>query len=167
VYPLFEPVDSTLSIKQAEVDVGGTVEEQVPPKLTKFGEYPAVGNDVSNDVCAEFNVRIEAAAEDSFAAAFERSRFGIAIAAMIKMIATTISNSINEKPFCLHISVRPQLSNILMFALEPPLRIDYQRFAVASVKLHVINELRRRRWFPKLERASGRLLSSPVFVACD
>src|SRR5438552_17204472 len=27
-----------------------------------------------------------------------RSRFGIAIAAMIKMIATTISNSINEKP---------------------------------------------------------------------
>src|SRR5438046_10526196 len=27
-----------------------------------------------------------------------RSRFGIAIAAMIKMIATTMSNSINEKP---------------------------------------------------------------------
>src|SRR5215472_12836307 len=30
----------------------------------------------------------------------ERSKFGIAIAAMIKMIATTISNSIREKPFC-------------------------------------------------------------------
>src|SRR5450432_81786 len=31
----------------------------------------------------------------------ERSKLGIAIAAMIKMIATTISNSIREKPFCL------------------------------------------------------------------
>jgi hypothetical protein len=29
----------------------------------------------------------------------ERSRFGMAIAAMIKMIATTINNSIREKPF--------------------------------------------------------------------
>jgi hypothetical protein len=33
-----------------------------------------------------------------------RSKFGIAIAAMIRMIATTISNSISEKPFCLRIS---------------------------------------------------------------
>jgi len=31
-------------------------------------------------------------------AIFERRRFGIAMAAMIKMIATTINNSINEKP---------------------------------------------------------------------
>src|SRR5438270_14043783 len=29
----------------------------------------------------------------------DRSRFGIAIAAMIRMIATTISSSISEKPF--------------------------------------------------------------------
>jgi hypothetical protein len=35
------------------------------------------------------------------AAIFERSKFGIAMAAMIRMIATTINNSINEKPFCL------------------------------------------------------------------
>src|SRR5579862_2708907 len=48
-----------------------------------------------------FNVRKEATADASLAAIFERSRFGIAIAAMIKMIATTISNSISEKPFCL------------------------------------------------------------------
>src|SRR5215467_12219914 len=46
-------------------------------------------------------VRIEATAEASLAAIRERSRLGIAIAAMIKMIATTMSNSINEKPFCL------------------------------------------------------------------
>src|ERR1700726_1029389 len=45
-------------------------------------------------------VRIELAADDSFAAVRSRSRFGIAIAAMIRIIATTISNSISEKPFC-------------------------------------------------------------------
>src|ERR1700720_526219 len=45
-------------------------------------------------------VRTDPTAEDSFAAMRERMRFGIAMAAMIKMIATTISNSIREKPFC-------------------------------------------------------------------
>src|SRR5271156_2186553 len=45
-------------------------------------------------------VRSDATADASFAAIRARSRFGIAIAAMIKMIATTISNSISEKPFC-------------------------------------------------------------------
>src|ERR1700685_2555178 len=46
-------------------------------------------------------VRIEPTADASLAAMRARSKFGIAIAAMIKMIATTISNSISEKPFCL------------------------------------------------------------------
>src|SRR5690349_7081586 len=50
-------------------------------------------------------LRTEPTAEDSLAAILARSRFGMAIAAMIKMIATTISNSINEKPFCLRILV--------------------------------------------------------------
>src|SRR6266705_1339039 len=45
-------------------------------------------------------VRTAPAAEDSFAAILALSKFGIAIAAMIRMIATTISNSIREKPFC-------------------------------------------------------------------
>src|SRR5882762_11650957 len=45
-------------------------------------------------------VRREPTAEASFAAMRDRSRFGIAMAAMIRMIATTISNSIREKPFC-------------------------------------------------------------------
>src|SRR5258708_6620031 len=44
-------------------------------------------------------VRIEPTAEASLAAIRERSRFGMAMAAMIRMIATTISNSISEKPF--------------------------------------------------------------------
>src|SRR5579885_2134715 len=48
-------------------------------------------------------VRMEATADDSLAAMRARSKFGIAIAAMIRMIATTISSSISEKPFCLRI----------------------------------------------------------------
>src|SRR5215469_753029 len=48
-------------------------------------------------------VRIPLAADDSFAAIRARSRFGIAIAAMIKMIATTINSSISENPLCLRI----------------------------------------------------------------
>src|SRR5216684_3056081 len=45
-------------------------------------------------------VRSEATAEASLAAMRDLKRFGIAIAAMIKIMATTISNSISEKPFC-------------------------------------------------------------------
>ncbi len=45
-------------------------------------------------------LRNEATAEASLAAILDRNRFGIAIAAMIRMIATTIKSSIREKPFC-------------------------------------------------------------------
>jgi hypothetical protein len=48
-------------------------------------------------------VRIEPTADASLAAIRDRRRLGIAIAAMIRMIATTISNSISEKPFCFFI----------------------------------------------------------------
>src|ERR1700722_3194905 len=44
--------------------------------------------------------RSEAAADESLAAIRARIRLGIAIAAMIRMMATTISSSISEKPFC-------------------------------------------------------------------
>src|ERR1700736_5400159 len=49
-------------------------------------------------------VRSEAAAEESLAAIRARIKFGIAIAAMIRIIATTISSSISEKPFCFRIA---------------------------------------------------------------
>src|ERR1700732_4685659 len=52
-------------------------------------------------------VRSEAPAEESLAAIRARIRFGIAIAAMIRMMATTISSSISEKPFCFRISFFP------------------------------------------------------------
>src|SRR5215471_20305866 len=84
-------------------------------------------------------LRIEPTAEDSLAAILARIKFGIAIAAMIRMIATTISNSINEKPFCFRIRFFPLfgflqtcfgieslgLSDPLadIFALDAPLRL--------------------------------------------
>jgi hypothetical protein len=51
--------------------------------------------------------RIELAAEASFAAMRARSRLGIAIEAIIKMIETTISNSTRENPFCFLIVFSP------------------------------------------------------------
>src|SRR5580692_10332396 len=50
---------------------------------------------------AVFNVRSEPTAEDWLAAIFARNKLGMAMAAIIRMIATTIKSSINEKPFCL------------------------------------------------------------------
>jgi hypothetical protein len=44
-------------------------------------------------------VRIEPTADASLAAIRDLKRFGIAMAAMIRMIATTINNSMSEKPF--------------------------------------------------------------------
>jgi len=44
-------------------------------------------------------VRREDTAEASLAARLEANRLGMAMAAMMPMIATTISSSISEKPF--------------------------------------------------------------------
>jgi hypothetical protein len=57
---------------------------------------PYVVEYVTQEVLME---RKEPTADASLAAIRERSRFGIAIAAMIRMMATTIRSSINEKPF--------------------------------------------------------------------
>src|SRR5260221_5584857 len=62
-------------------------------------------------------VRIEATAESYLAAIFDRIKLGIAIAAMIKIIATTMSNSISEKPFCLlRISIHVSLDSMCTLA---------------------------------------------------
>src|SRR5437899_10688147 len=49
-------------------------------------------------------VRNEPTAEAWLAAIRAFNKLGMAMAAMIRMIATTISNSISEKPFCLRIA---------------------------------------------------------------
>src|SRR4029077_7964311 len=56
---------------------------------------------------AVFNVRSEPTAEAWLAAIFDRNRFGMAMAAIIKIIATTIKSSISEKPFCLFRMMSP------------------------------------------------------------
>src|SRR5271169_3623753 len=51
----------------------------------------------------------EPAADESLAAIRARIRFGIAIAAIIRMIATTINNSIREKPLSFRIFICPRV----------------------------------------------------------
>src|SRR5215471_13283074 len=104
-------------------------------------------------------LRTEPTAEDSLALILARSRFGIAIAAMIKMIATTINNSINEKPFCLRIrffpllgSLRPEIRNRIysglsnrampiMFAFGSPSSPDYKNSRFGPHCLNIFNYL--------------------------
>jgi hypothetical protein len=81
-------------------------------------------------------VRSEPTAEASLAAMRDRNKFGMAMAAMIKMIATTIRSSISEKPFELRILLsnnlrvlgqapngyEPDVRMLLVFAWECKLR---------------------------------------------
>jgi len=87
------------SSRQALVGVGE--QGSVRPRSGSWTAYPTVGKALKYEVSAAVMLRIADAAEDSLADILARSRFGIAIAAMIKMIATTISNSIKEKPLIL------------------------------------------------------------------
>src|SRR5512138_3136869 len=89
----------TLSSRPAVVDVGAA--PVIGPRLDSEGAKPVSGNVDAKVTCAVLMLRIEPTADDSLAAIRERSKFGMAIAAMIRMIATTISSSISEKPFCL------------------------------------------------------------------
>src|SRR5204863_6584888 len=75
------------------------VQGAAPPRADRAAK-PTVGYVVEKVTSAVLMVRIEPTAEASFAAIRDLRRFGIAMAAMIRMIATTISNSIREKPFC-------------------------------------------------------------------
>src|SRR5260370_27751149 len=73
------------------------------PMFTNAAGKPFVGHCAEYCTFAVFNVRTEPTAEDSFAEMRALSRLGMAMAAMIRMIATTISNSIREKPLCFFI----------------------------------------------------------------
>src|SRR6267378_5184462 len=60
-----------------------------------------VGNAEEYAASAAVMLRIEAAADDSLLAILALSKFGIAITAIVNMMATTISSSIKEKPLSL------------------------------------------------------------------
>jgi hypothetical protein len=73
----------------------------VPPNAANDGENPP---NVDWKLVFEVTiVRNEPTAEAWLAAIRAFNKLGMAIAAMIRMIATTISSSISEKPFCLRI----------------------------------------------------------------
>src|SRR6266545_6542024 len=79
--------------------VGAGVQEDAWwPRSWICAAYPTVGYVDEYAASAAVIVRIEAAADDSLLAILALSKFGIAITAMIKMMATTISSSIIEKP---------------------------------------------------------------------
>ena len=103
-------------------------------------------------------------AEASLALMRARSKFGIAIAAMIRMIATTISNSINEKPFCLRILLfcpllgfEPLSSVVdlglsdpdlpMIFALPLPLFIITKVCAFTAILIRIFSNLQPGRVF--------------------
>jgi hypothetical protein len=65
-----------------------------------------------------------AVAAESWAATLDLNKLGIAIAAMMRMMATTISNSISEKPFCLRICASPAFGKLeTLPALDQGIRI--------------------------------------------
>src|ERR1700726_368325 len=84
-------------------------------------------------------VRSEAAAEESLAAIRARIKLGIAIAAMIRMMATTISSSISEKPFCLRISIFP---SFVLFRI-----LFWSRMTQSSRYLHLPRQNHQLPWF--------------------
>src|SRR5712664_2818147 len=92
-------MDRTSSIRQEAVDTA-VVQGAAPPRAAMVAANPTCGYVVEYVTSAVLMVRREPTAEASFAAIRDRRRLGIAMAAMIKMIATTISSSIREKPFC-------------------------------------------------------------------
>src|SRR5205807_7662250 len=104
-------------------------------------------------------VRTVAAEDDSLAAMRARSKFGIAIAAMIRMIATTISNSINEKPFCFRISF--SLFSDLKFWSLPTHWPIYSHFASQS-RGYQRSRAQACRWFIRMAyHALGDLIPKP------
>src|SRR5438270_13853631 len=108
----------TLSSWQALVAVGG-IHPPLSARSTSKAENPIAPGLLQP--CAMYAdsavkmLRVPATAAASLAYIFARTRFGIAIAATIRMIATTISSSINENPFCLRMSP-DSLSRLKQFA---------------------------------------------------
>jgi len=85
----------TESIRSADADVGFGLPEFGPRSEIACGNPPYV---IEYMTAVEFKVRRDSTAAASFAVIFECIKLGIAIAAIIKMIVTTIKSSIREKP---------------------------------------------------------------------
>src|SRR5215471_10691413 len=89
-----------------------------PPRFVRELVKPWAGYVALYEIWAVLMLRREPTADDSLADIRARIRFGMAIAAMIRMMATTISSSISEKPFCFRISIFPSCFCFLIFDLS-------------------------------------------------
>src|ERR1043166_5902677 len=99
----------------------GTTPLQLPAILTRVVAKPTEGYEVAYVTAAVLRARRLPTAADSFAEILARSRLGMAMAAMMRMIATTINNSMRENPLCLDMP-------------HPP-RLLYQEIKIARTKL--------------------------------
>jgi hypothetical protein len=151
-YPLFVPLARPESIKHAEPaagTAGGTQLADAPPSLRdgKSAENP-IGNVVEYMISEVMIVRMDEIAEASFALMRERIRFGIATAAMTKIMATTISSSMSENPFCFRpIAIKLRdISSVFnnTIAQHAAYPLDYLQFLAHSygdAKTRIISEL--------------------------
>src|SRR5579862_1426372 len=86
--------------------------------------------------------RMEPTADVSLACILARSKLGTAIAAMIKMIATTIRSSMSENPFCFRIGMSfASKIHARRGAREENLSLHHVNLGSVLVELHFIHEL--------------------------
>src|SRR5947209_15169234 len=100
---------SVPSSRQAFVTVPAPAQAPAPGPRVAKSAYPAFGYVVEYVTSVVLMVRVVLAAAALLAEMRDRIRFGMAMAAMIRMIATTISSSISEKPFCLRIEISSKI----------------------------------------------------------
>src|ERR1700691_1617571 len=99
-------------------------------------------------------VRTAPTAEASLADMRARRRFGIAIEAMMRMIATTISNSISEKPFCF-------LLRSIMFVLDSA---GGEKLRACGVNCPAVAAFGRNQSTPITLKERGIFVSLQIFI---
>jgi hypothetical protein len=77
---------------------------------------------------AVLSERIEPTADASLAAMRDRRRLGIAMAAMIRMIATTINSSMSEKPLCFLVPILSEMGTVTLLHVESRSRHNFWHF---------------------------------------
>jgi hypothetical protein len=120
-----------------------------PPSLSdgKSEENP-IGYVVEYTISEVMIVRMDEIAEASFALIRERIRFGIATAAMTKIMATTISSSMSENPFCFRpiaiklLDTSSVFNNPIAHVAYPLDYVQFPAHSCGSAKPRIFSELR-------------------------
>src|SRR5262252_2983289 len=133
------------------------VQGAAPPRFVRELVKPWEGYVALYEISAVLMVRNEPTADDSLADIRARIRFGMAIAAMIRMMATTISSSISEKPFCFRISIFPRFFSEIDLVTGDAVDLDVRSCWAKIVVTLVLGELRAKALF-----SAGGNLACPV-----